>query len=185
MTDTKEASEKLVRDFLGAWVEGDIDTICSAFADGAVYHNVPVKPIKGIAGIRAIFEAFLGAFEQAELDIVTLAAEPGLVLAERIDYFTMKDGRKVVLPVSGVFVVEMARSPGSATISTLPTSSGKAASSCENRGFAHDLCRADDREGGPEGCNPSYPRSSVDRRIARNRYSSRPFASSSNVASIR
>ncbi|WNG93925.1 limonene-1,2-epoxide hydrolase family protein [Mycobacterium sp. ITM-2016-00318] len=106
VTDTKEASEKLVRDFLGAWVEGDIDTICSAFADDAVYHNVPVKPIEGIAGIRAIFEAFLGAFEQAELDIVTLAAEPGLVLAERVDYFTMKDGRKVVLPVSGVFVVK-------------------------------------------------------------------------------
>ena len=38
-----------------------------------------------------------------KLDIVTLAAEPGLVLAERIDYFRMTDGRKVVLPVNGVF----------------------------------------------------------------------------------
>ena len=106
MTDTSEASEKLVRDFLGAWVDGDIETLCSAFAHDAIYHNVPVKPIEGIDGIRAIFEAFLAAFEQAELDIVTLAAEPGLVLAERVDYFTMKDGRKVVLPVTGVFIVE-------------------------------------------------------------------------------
>lgn len=106
MTDTSEASEKLVRDFLGAWVDCDIETICSAFAHDAIYHNVPVKPIEGIDGIRAIFEAFLAAFEQAELDIVTLAAEPGLVLAERVDYFTMKDGRKVVLPVTGVFIVE-------------------------------------------------------------------------------
>ncbi|WP_123026891.1 limonene-1,2-epoxide hydrolase family protein [Mycolicibacterium stellerae] len=105
MTDTKQASERLVRDFLGSWEGRDLETICGAFADDAVYHNVPVKPIEGIAGIRAIFQAFLDAFSEAKLDIVTLAAEPGLVLAERIDYFTMNDGRRVVLPVTGVFEV--------------------------------------------------------------------------------
>lgn len=109
MTDTKEASEKLVRDFLGAWEGRDLDKICSAFADGAVYHNVPVKPIEGIAGIRAIFTAFLDGFKEARLDVVTLAAEPGLVIAERVDYFTMNDGRKIVLPVTGVFVVKGGR----------------------------------------------------------------------------
>ncbi|AEV74681.1 limonene-1,2-epoxide hydrolase [Mycolicibacterium rhodesiae NBB3] len=106
MTVTKQTSEKLVRDFLGSWEGRDLDTICGAFADDAVYHNVPVKPIEGIAGIRAIFQAFLNAFSEAKLDIVTLAAEPGLVLAERVDYFTMNDGTSVVLPVTGVFVVE-------------------------------------------------------------------------------
>ncbi len=106
MTDTKEASEKLVRDFLGAWQGRNIDTLCSAFADNAVYHNVPVKPIEGMAGIRGIFQAFLDAFTEAELRIITLAAEPGLVLAERVDYFTMNDGRRIVLPVTGVFVVK-------------------------------------------------------------------------------
>jgi limonene-1,2-epoxide hydrolase len=106
MTATKQASEKLIRDFLGSWEDRDLDTICGAFADDAVYHNVPVKPIEGIAGIRAIFTAFLDAFSEAKLDIVTLAAEPGLVLAERVDYFTMNDGTSVVLPVTGVFVVE-------------------------------------------------------------------------------
>ncbi len=106
MTDTKQASERLVRDFLGSWEGRERDTICGAFADDAVYHNVPVKPIEGIAGIRAIFQAFLDAFSEAKLDIVTLAAEPGLVIAERVDYFTMTDGRRVVLPVTGVFVVD-------------------------------------------------------------------------------
>ena len=105
MVDTKETSEKLVRDFLGSWEDRDLEVICSAFADDAVYHNVPVAPIEGIAGIRAIFGAFLDAFAEAKLDIVTLAAEPGLVLVERIDYFTMTDGREVVLPVNGVFEV--------------------------------------------------------------------------------
>lgn len=106
MTDSKEASEKLVRDFLGSWQGRNLDTICGAFAQNAVYHNVPVKPIEGMAGIRGIFQAFLDAFTYAELKIVTLAAEPGLVIAERIDYFTMNDGRKIVLPVTGVFVVK-------------------------------------------------------------------------------
>lgn len=109
MTDTKEASEKLVREFLGSWQGRNLDTICGAFADNAVYHNVPVKPIEGMAGIRAIFQAFLDAFTYAELKIITLAAEPGLVLAERIDYFTMNDGRKIVLPVTGVFVVKQGK----------------------------------------------------------------------------
>ncbi|CAM3110091.1 limonene-1,2-epoxide hydrolase [Mycobacterium intermedium] len=106
MTDTKEASEKVVRDFLGSWEGRSLEAICSGFADDAVYHNVPVEPINGIAGIRAVFQGFLDAFSDAKLDIVRLAAEPGLVLAERIDYFTMNDGRKVELPVTGVFEVE-------------------------------------------------------------------------------
>jgi len=106
MNDTKEVSEKVVRDFLGSWEARNLETICSGFADDAVYHNVPVEPIEGIDGIRATFQAFLDAFADAKLDVVTLAAAPGLVLVERIDYFTMNDGRKVVLPVTGVFEVK-------------------------------------------------------------------------------
>ncbi|WP_204802855.1 limonene-1,2-epoxide hydrolase family protein [Mycobacterium riyadhense] len=106
MTDTKEASEQLVRDFLGSWEARSLETICSGFANDAVYHNVPVEPIEGIVGIRGIFQAFLDAFADAKLDIVTLAAEPGRVLVERVDYFAMNDGRKVVLPVTGVFGVK-------------------------------------------------------------------------------
>ncbi|RDH80054.1 nuclear transport factor 2 family protein [Mycolicibacterium moriokaense] len=105
MIDTEQACEGLVREFLDSWEGRDLDTICGAFARDAVYHNVPVNPIEGIAGIRAIFGAFLEAFSEAKLDVVTLAAAPGLVIAERIDYFTMTDGRRVVLPVTGVFVI--------------------------------------------------------------------------------
>ncbi|GAT12564.1 limonene-1,2-epoxide hydrolase [Mycolicibacterium novocastrense] len=103
MTDTAQATETLVRDFLDAWTTRDLDTICSAFADDAVYHNVPVDPVAGITDIRAIFQAFLDAFAEAKLDIVSLAAAPGLALVERVDYFTLNDGGKVELPVTGVF----------------------------------------------------------------------------------
>lgn len=106
MTETKETSEQVVRDFLESWGGRSLETICSGFADDAVYHNVPVDPIEGIADIRAVFQGFLDAFCDAKLDVVRLAAEPGLVLAERVDYFTMNDGRKIVLPVTGVFEIE-------------------------------------------------------------------------------
>lgn len=106
MTDTAQATETLVRGFLDAWTTRDLDTICSAFADNAVYHNVPVDPIVGISAIRGVFQAFLDAFTEAKLDIVTLAAAPGLALVERVDHFTLNDGGKVELPVTGVFVTE-------------------------------------------------------------------------------
>ena len=109
MNDTKHASEKLVRHFLGAWTGRDIETLCACFADEAVYHNVPVAPIKGIAGIRQIFVAFLDAFEMADLEVITLAAEPGLVIAERIDHFLMRNGTRITLPVTGVFEVSGGR----------------------------------------------------------------------------
>ncbi|BBX73013.1 nuclear transport factor 2 family protein [Mycobacterium shinjukuense] len=106
MADTRAACEKLVRDFLGSWQERRLESICSGFADDAVYHNVPVEPIEGIAAIRAIFQTFLDAFSDAKLEIRTLAAEPGLVLVERVDHFTMNDGRTVALPVTGVFEIK-------------------------------------------------------------------------------
>ena len=98
-----------MRGWLECWKDRDLETICGAFADNAVYHNIPVQPIEGIAGIRAIFKAFLDAFTEARFEIVSLAAEPGLVLTERVDHFTMRDGRKIVLPVSGTFVVRDGR----------------------------------------------------------------------------
>ncbi|WP_244892706.1 nuclear transport factor 2 family protein [Mycobacterium asiaticum] len=60
MSDNKEASAKVVRDFLGSWEGRSLDTICGAFADDAVYHNVPVRPIEGITDIRAVFQGFPG-----------------------------------------------------------------------------------------------------------------------------
>ena len=98
-------SKQLVLDFLGSWQGRDIDHIMSFFSDESVYHNVPVAPLRGVAPIRAIFEAFLRGFPHASLDVVTAVAEPGLVIAERIDRFRTNDGRDVHLPVTGVFVV--------------------------------------------------------------------------------
>lgn len=103
--DSPAASEQVVRRFLAAWQGRDMAELMAPFAEDSVYHNVPVAPIQGLAGIRQIFESFLQAFTDARLEVVTLATGPGLVIAERVDYFTMVDGRRIVLPVTGVFEV--------------------------------------------------------------------------------
>lgn len=107
--DAPQACEALVRDFLGAWRGRKVDALLAPFAEDAVYHNVPVAPIRGRAAIRQIFESFLEAFEDASLDVVTLATAPGLVIAERIDRFLMRNGRRIELPVTGVFEVRGGR----------------------------------------------------------------------------
>jgi limonene-1,2-epoxide hydrolase len=94
-------NEKTVRAFLAAWPRKKLDELMSYFTDDAVYHNVPVAPIKGKAEIRKVFEGFLGAFS-IELIVVNAAAGGNLVFTERIDRFDM-DGKRFDLPVNGVF----------------------------------------------------------------------------------
>jgi limonene-1,2-epoxide hydrolase len=100
-----ERCKRVVLDFLASWRGRDIARLMSFFGESSIYHNVPVDPIQGLIAIRAIFAAFLDAFSSASLDVVTVAAEPGLVIAERIDRFVTRDGTAFELPVTGVFVV--------------------------------------------------------------------------------
>jgi limonene-1,2-epoxide hydrolase len=97
--------ETLVRDFLGAWPRRDLDELMSFFAPDAVYHNVPVAPCVGAAAIRATFAGFLATMPGIVLDVVNLATNGPLVMAERIDRFVMPNGHRFDLPVTGVFEV--------------------------------------------------------------------------------
>ena len=106
-TSTSAAESKaLVVKFLDSWERRDLETIMSCFNDDAIYHNVPVAPIVGRAGILAIFQAFLDTFEVLTLETVRIAAEDDLVFAERIDHFLLRTGKRFDLPVNGVFEIE-------------------------------------------------------------------------------
>ena len=94
-------NEQIVRNFLAAWPAKNIDALMSYFTDDAVYHNIPVPPVKGKKDIRDVFTGFLGAFS-IELIVVNAAASGNLVFTERIDRFDM-NGKQFDLPVNGVF----------------------------------------------------------------------------------
>jgi limonene-1,2-epoxide hydrolase len=102
-------NQQLVRSFLAAFNANDLERILSFFADDAVYHNIPVAPVRGIAAIRAVLQGFLGLASQVDWVVHHLAeAADGAVLSERTDRFLVQ-GRWIELPVMGAFVVRDGR----------------------------------------------------------------------------
>ena len=95
---------EIVSAFCAAWGEGDFDHILGAFADDAVYTNIPIDPPnEGIEAIRKTIEAFRSMAEKIEFVIQEQVEGPsGIVMNERVDRFLM-NGRWVELKVMGAF----------------------------------------------------------------------------------
>jgi limonene-1,2-epoxide hydrolase len=98
-------SRQVVLDFLDAWVRGDIDELMAFFAPDAVYHNIPVPPVRGVAAIREAFLGFARLMDSIEIVNLNVAAEGPVVFTERIDRFRSKTVT-LDLPVAGVFEVQ-------------------------------------------------------------------------------
>jgi len=101
MTDNLE----LVRRFCAAFSRRDTGEILGFFTEEAVYHNMPMPPVRGKAAIRTVLDMFLKPSESVEFVILHIAAEGDTVLTERLDRFAM-GSKKVELPVCGVFEIE-------------------------------------------------------------------------------
>ncbi|MDX1649353.1 MAG: limonene-1,2-epoxide hydrolase family protein [Myxococcota bacterium] len=92
-----------VLEFIDTWSRNDVDAVMAFFAEDAVYHNIPVEPVRGHDAIRAVIRSFAGMASEIEW-ITHHAAETaeGVVLTERLDRFKM-GARWVELPVMGSF----------------------------------------------------------------------------------
>ena len=99
-------SDRIVRDFCAAWGSADLDSIMNAFAEDAVYHNIPMAPTKGKAEIRAFIEGFLKMSPKGiDFEILNQAVAGNVVFNERIDTFE-NEGKTTAAPVCGVFEVD-------------------------------------------------------------------------------
>ena len=49
-------ANRVVSEFCEAWGSADLDSIMDAFADDAVYHNIPMEPCKGKPAIEAFIK---------------------------------------------------------------------------------------------------------------------------------
>jgi limonene-1,2-epoxide hydrolase len=96
--------EKAVRDFCSAVARSKSADLLSFFSADAVYHNIPLDPVKGREAIRATLAQFLDPSSYVEFRILALAVTGNKVLTERIDRFTM-NGKPVEIPVMGAFEV--------------------------------------------------------------------------------
>ena len=96
--------EAIVREFCAVWSTRDIDGILAWFADDAVYHNVPIAPVRGHAEIRGVLEMFVPPASKIAFEVLAIASRGNLVFTERVDRFTVGD-KEIALPVAGVFEV--------------------------------------------------------------------------------
>jgi limonene-1,2-epoxide hydrolase len=99
-----QGPEKIVSDFCDAWRRKNIDELMTFFDEDAVYHNIPVPPVRGSAAIRAAFLAFADLMDSIDLQVVEIASSGNVVFTERIDRFRWR-GESLDLPVAGVFEV--------------------------------------------------------------------------------
>ena len=101
MSDNTE----LVTAFCRAWSNRDVDEILGYFAEDAVYHNMPMPPMQGKPAIRAILQQIVSPTTWMEWETLNMAEAGNVVFTERVDRFEMA-GKKVELPVAGVFEIE-------------------------------------------------------------------------------
>ncbi|CAM2856503.1 limonene-1,2-epoxide hydrolase family protein [Prescottella defluvii] len=98
------AAEDLVTEFCGAWSDPDPVVLASYFTEDAVYHNIPMAPVKGRDEIREFIAGFVAAFEGIDFRIHKQVASGGIVMNERTDVLRGL-GKETPLPVMGVFEV--------------------------------------------------------------------------------
>ncbi len=72
------------------------------FADDAVYHNIPMKPVAGRAAIEKVLGGMATTMLSAGWEVRHQAATGDVVMNERVDRFTAS-GKTIEIPVMGVF----------------------------------------------------------------------------------
>lgn len=82
----------------------DVDAILAWFAADAVYHNMPIAPVRGHSETRGVLDTFVPPASKIEFEILAVASRGDVVFTERVDRFVV-DGKEIALPVAGVFEV--------------------------------------------------------------------------------
>src|SRR5262249_53421416 len=104
-----ESPIEVVRRFCAAWSDDkDVAELEAFFTEDAVYHNIPLEPVKGKAKIADTIASFIRpgppGMESIEFRIINIAANGPVVMTERIDVFKLSD-KSFELPVMGTFEI--------------------------------------------------------------------------------
>ena len=95
-------AEETVLTFIAAWNRLDQERIYALMADDIVYHNMPLKPVRGRDAVREHLAAW--PVDECEWELLNIAARGDVVLTERVDRFRRGEDR-IVVPVMGAFEV--------------------------------------------------------------------------------
>lgn len=95
-------NEQIVREFIAAWSNLDVDELVDYFAPDGTYYNMPAEPVSGRQGLRQFIGAFVSGWDKTDWEIINLLAEGDIVMVERMDR-TVANGKPVNLPCFGIF----------------------------------------------------------------------------------
>lgn len=100
-----ETPLETVQRFCAAWQNLDVAELAAFFSDDAIYHNIPIDPVRGRDAIAETIGGFTAGVEHVEFEIVHAVADGPVVLTERVDRFRWPTGHTADLPVMGTFEV--------------------------------------------------------------------------------
>lgn len=104
MTDISPIAR--VRAMIAGWEALDAQAVAACFAEDGVWHNMPYPPINGRAAITASISRFIDTATKVDFVVHHIAEiAPGIVVTERNDIFSQKDGRMLDIPVMGIFEI--------------------------------------------------------------------------------
>ena len=58
--DRMSDNQAVVKDFIAAFNENDLERIMAFFTEDCVYHNIPLEPAEGVEAIRGVLTGFSG-----------------------------------------------------------------------------------------------------------------------------
>lgn len=91
--------------FVDAWPRRDASELAPFFSIDAVYHNIPLDPVRGRDSIRQTLESFMETGGFVSVDVTNIVSDGGRVVVERVDHFTVS-GKTSSLPIMGIFEVQ-------------------------------------------------------------------------------
>jgi limonene-1,2-epoxide hydrolase len=103
------SADDLITEFCAKWAAPDPKELAGYFTEDAVYHNIPMEPVKGRDAIEQFIAGFVAGFDGIDFQVHRQVSDGDLVMNERTDVMRRKGGEPIPLPVTGVFEIENGR----------------------------------------------------------------------------
>jgi limonene-1,2-epoxide hydrolase len=98
-----DSPESVVRKFLAAFTDRNVDVLVGFFSDDAVFIDGPRGVHRGKEAIRSEFEAELAmGFESIKIDVNSLVANGGIVMMEGVENYII-GGKPFFMETIGAF----------------------------------------------------------------------------------
>jgi limonene-1,2-epoxide hydrolase len=96
--------ERFMTVFIEAWPTKDASALMDFFCEDAVYHNIPLEPVRGKEAIRSTIESFMEMGGTVEVEVANIVTDGNLVVVERVDHLN-QSGSRASLAMMGIFEI--------------------------------------------------------------------------------